>query len=612
MAHETANQKRKRGRPSNASQDTTSASRTQTTLTNSGTIANPRSQGGPEDADEAARPRKRGRPARTEAEPDAPEAEVEAPVKRKRGRPSLSQKPQYSAEPENAEEAPVPAPKPKKRGRPSHSQEETPADDVEDAGAATTNRLLKKRGRPSTTRVQEDEHERRGDSSQPKKRGRRPRAVGKENEAAENEDAAEADDEQEGDSSLLRRSERDRQSVGAWYKGTQEEDHEQEGSPETEERSRKPRRKKGRPVADPELGAEAAEPDTQPKKKKRGRPSLQNDAAQDTAEKSTEKPKKKRGRPSLEKDGQNGQKPNHRQRQSEDELDQDSAPERAPRRKGRPRTSDTSTHRPSQEHAGSRSPSPDPAPYRHLTTRVRRIPRDTITNKWSPLDATSIDSVTELLHSASRPVLLRLNNLQKHAQATAALNAISNRLRSRLTRGLPFPPATTSQRREDELEFERTVDGIQSLQAQLDPLLHGVSLLQREKERAEKELEREYRLLNALGANARSEARSRRDQLRKVHTLVPEPPSREDAEAKSGIGELQAVDKAVGKTFIGLDEDQDLKGAVEQLGNHIESMRGNLQQVQGVLPAIADSGAALRLALLPHLDQESYERVLLG
>jgi hypothetical protein len=245
------------------------------------------------------------------------------------------------------------------------------------------------------------------------------------------------------------------------------------------------------------------------------------------------------------------------------------------------------------------------------------VPRHVIENKWLPLDAPSVDNVTNLLHSASRPVLLRLNNARKHAQATAALNAISNRLRAKLTRGLPFPPATTSHRREDELEFERTVDGIHALEAQLDPLLHSVALLEKEKARAEKDLEQEYKVLNTLSANARSEARGRRDQLRKTHVLVPErePNKYDDTHpADDGdelLGELRPVEKGAGKTFADLKSDE-LKDLAARLANHMESMRGNLEQIEGIVPAIAETRAALKLALLPRLEQELLDQVLLG
>lgn len=44
----------------------------------------------------------------------------------------------------------------------------------------------------------------------------------------------------------------------------------------------------------------------------------------------------------------------------------------------------------------------------------------------------------------------------------------------------------------------------------------------------------------------------------------------------------------------------------------MESMRGNLQQIDGVVPAITKSKSALQQVLLKHLDDEQYDSILLG
>lgn len=60
-----------------------------------------------------------------------------------------------------------------------------------------------------------------------------------------------------------------------------------------------------------------------------------------------------------------------------------------------------------------------------------------------------------------------------------------------------------------------------------------------------------------------------------------------------------------------LQEDE-LLALSQQIGNHMESMRSNLGQVEGVLPAIVKTRAALQGALCEYLDPEQYEQVLLG
>lgn len=360
------------------------------------------------------------------------------------------------------------------------------------------------------------------------------------------------------------------------------------------------------------------------KSAKRGLQAGADQAGKENTE-NTEKPRRKNhGRISLNEETAPTEIQKPRRRKKDKQLAvaviEEAEPESGVEQESRPRTkqkraarasNQARQRRTSDEQAGSRSSSPEPAPYRHLVNHTRHITRHTIQETWSPLDSACVDSVANILHVASRPVLLRLNNLTKHAQATSALNAISNRLRSKLTRGLPFPPATTSNRREDELDFEYTVDGTEILEAQLDPLLHSVALLQREKERAEQELGRDYKILNSLSINAKSEMRGRKEQLRKVHLLVPDTRSDGNSPDSRRLGNLEVSETVTSKTFSMLEGD-DLQGLAGQLGNHMESMRGNLQQIEGVIPAITDSRAALRHALLSHLSQDAFDQVILG
>lgn len=540
--------------------------------------------------DESSRPKKRGRRANAEVPSQAqPEPEASQPQKTRRKR-GPSPVPQANGDREDREdEEPEPTER-RKRGRPRVSDTNGAVEvDQRRPDAVAENALPKKRGRP------------------PKEA-----EAAKDNEA----EADEADDENEGNSSLLRRSGRIRRSPGSLNKGGQE-----TANPAAERSSKAQKqkeRKKGRPPRDEEPVEEAEEESIPRPKKKRGRPSLNNQPPADAeAEPESQSQPKKRGRPaSLGEDATSAKekRKKHRDQPSQEQEDQVQEERRG---RGKPRHSNKSPpaarkHRRSSG-TPTRSSSPDsdgsPPRYRHLTTRTRRVPLNVVESKWTPLEGPAIASVTTLLQSASRPVLLRLNNAQKHTQAQAALNAVANRLRSKISRGLPFPPATTSARREEEFEFERTISGIQSLESQLDPLLHSVELLRREKERAQKDLDREYKLLGRLGSNARAEARERRERVRKMHVLVPEKP----AEAKGGdsVGEVVPAEEGSGRVFSDL-QDEELVGLAGQIANHMESMRGNLQQMDGIVPAIAKSQGLLRAALQSRLDPEQLENVILG
>ncbi|KAI1644120.1 CENP-Q, a CENPA-CAD centromere complex subunit-domain-containing protein [Daldinia loculata] len=546
--------------------------------------------------EEISRPRKRGRPANTEissqAQPEPKPSQTQK-AKRKRGPSPISQPNNDGNDGDEGDEdqGKLP-PDRKKRGRPraSPTNDETEAQEHSVANTRDENAPRSKRGRPV-----------------------KGLEATKSNEVEDDE----ADDENEGNSSLLRRSGRIRRSPESSNKGAQ-------GvvKPTNEERLgdqiTNKRQKKGRPPTNERTTAEAEQDPTPLHKKKRGRPSLSiqppaeaNPEPQGRLKKRDRQPPPPDENASSSTKGK-GKKPQGQPTQGQDvSIEEENRPRKQKPRQSNKTSPKSGRRRPSPD-AQDRSSSPDsatsPPRYRHLTTRTRRVPLNIIESKWTALEQPALTSVASLLQSASRPVLLRLSNPQRHGHAAAALNAVSKRLCSKIARGLPFPPATTSTRREEEFEFERTVSGIQALESQLDPLLHSVELLRREKERAEKELDREYKALARLGSNAHAEARERRDQMRKMHVLVPEKPPPESR--VDPVGEVVPTENISGKVFTDLDDE--LAGLAGQIANHMESMRGNLQQIDGVVPAITKSQGLLRAALQSRLDREQLDNIILG
>jgi len=59
-------------------------------------------------------------------------------------------------------------------------------------------------------------------------------------------------------------------------------------------------------------------------------------------------------------------------------------------------------------------------------------------------------------------------------------------------------------------------------------------------------------------------------------------------------------------------ENDELKALTRQVGSHMESMRANLQQVDGLVPQLVRSRAALQALLFRHLDPDRYEQAVLG
>ncbi|KAI0181623.1 CENP-Q, a CENPA-CAD centromere complex subunit-domain-containing protein [Hypoxylon sp. FL1284] len=603
-ATEVANQKRKRGRPTNASRDDDegNASGAQSKLTKQGQIATTSENIGNSDMDESARPRKRGRPANTSAHPEPepePEPEATRPSKsRRKRRPSPVAQPDENGDDERDEEPEL------------HQKPENPQ--------------RKKRGRPRTSNGSEQNEERdntaaAGEAMLSKKRGRPPKEseTGKDKEVA----AEEADDENEGNSSILRRSGRIRRSPDAPNNNAQVAQAASEQRPAKKKSKTGAKRDGALPNERPE-GETEQDSVSQPKRK-RGRPSL-SDRPPSDAETNAEPQNqpKRRGRPSLS--GENassstkskGKKPRNEPSHEEEAPEEEERPPRGRRRSSNnEQRKQRKRRRPSDEQARSSSPDSgaSPARYRHLTTRTRRVPREVIETKWTPLEGAALTSVGALLQSASRPVLLHAGGApRRQAQARAALAAVGGRLRRKVARGLPFPPpAGPGARREDELAFDRTVAGVQALESQLDPLLHGVDLLRRERDRAQRDLDRDYRALARLAANARAEARQRRDQARKMHVLVQDRPPQQQQQRESGEAFLPA-DKGSGRVFADLGGDEELGTVAGQIASHMESMRGNLLQMDGVVPEIAKSRGLLRAALQAHLDPEQLEDVTLG
>ncbi|KAK0389821.1 hypothetical protein NLU13_3394 [Sarocladium strictum] len=257
-------------------------------------------------------------------------------------------------------------------------------------------------------------------------------------------------------------------------------------------------------------------------------------------------------------------------------------------------------------------PSP-PKPYPHVARRTRRIRRSHISAKWSPLTAPSLAAANTILTLAHRPILQRLSQTSQRRQHTfAALRLITNRINRRLSRGIPFPPATSSgqgDKREVELDFEGVLDGRAVLERQLDPALHAVELLKREKRRMENELEKDYETLRNLEAGARGQARQQRELLKKAHELAPDG-RQGDMEPGEVVFKREDEEKR-GPLFTDL-KDEEMHGVALQLGGHVDSIRANLQQVDGIVPEMARSRAALQSVLMSHLDMNQYEKVVLG
>ncbi|CAD6442411.1 9687b910-f781-4429-b1e9-36b750e5a230 [Sclerotinia trifoliorum] len=258
---------------------------------------------------------------------------------------------------------------------------------------------------------------------------------------------------------------------------------------------------------------------------------------------------------------------------------------------------------------GADAEQPEPLSYRHLAAVTRRVSLETINTKWEALRPGCLDKISELLIDVQRPVVLQIHDERKKTQASTAIQMISRRLLSRIRKGMPFPKGTRTNR-EDDFDFEKILDYNRALESQLTPVLHSNDLLEAELRKEEILLENEERYLAELEANAKAETISRRQAARKAHPLL----QFEVNSTAKVLNDNMGIDGDATTASITLDTSkyQDLEGIFKNINGHVDSIKGNLQQVEGITEAMAKSKASVQAALFAHLDLEQYNDVVLG
>ncbi|EGX95538.1 hypothetical protein CCM_00192 [Cordyceps militaris CM01] len=263
-------------------------------------------------------------------------------------------------------------------------------------------------------------------------------------------------------------------------------------------------------------------------------------------------------------------------------------------------------------------PSPE-KPYPHVAPFTRRVRQSTIETKWSPLGRGSLKALTSILQLAQRPVLQRLtsSSAARAAPTEAALRLITKRI----------------------LDKIRGVAARDTLERQLDPVLHAVDLLGAETRRMEDELERDYERLRLMEAEARTRARENRSLLKKAHVLAPEDGAAEGG-ARGEDGQGVKFDKTTMNPFQACSffsfflliifarrrirlvltlaawlqniEDPEIKDMVATLGAHVDRLQANVEQTTGVGEQIQRTRAALQAVLAARVGAQTYEHVVLG
>ncbi|TVY81886.1 Regulator of drug sensitivity [Lachnellula suecica] len=232
--------------------------------------------------------------------------------------------------------------------------------------------------------------------------------------------------------------------------------------------------------------------------------------------------------------------------------------------------------------------------YQHIAAVTKNIAQNTIAAKWAPVTDNCVELIQQLLLDVQRPVVARLKEEHKRAQATTVVQMASRKLVRKISKGVPFPQSTRPQR-EDDFDFEKVLDHTRALEAQLTPALHANELLEDELSKEMTWLESEKTTLAELEANAKAAAASRKQAERKLHPLLQSeylPMDEED------LGYTQSSAVAISRVL----EQDSLQDIVQGLEGHMESMQGNLKQIEGVSEAISKSRAAVQATLFDHLD----------
>ncbi|KAG4257010.1 hypothetical protein FPRO03_04020 [Fusarium proliferatum] len=584
MALDPKPQGRKRGRPANASKQAPDASQD-------------RPDEYEADVEEAARPKQRGRP-KKKAQEDAPGeevAQVEKP-KKKRGRPSLEDR--------NAEKSTENAPQPKrKRGRPSLEKNQ----DAQEADPETVEEAVqpkRKRARPSLEKNQNEEPEQETEDAGKQKRKKKSKET-------QTEEPEEQPQPRKKGRKAAQQPEPEAEQAPAPRKRQRHEIKESEPEPVSEQEAQ-PRRSPRNSLRD--LGEDANNKGSKAERSKKKKDHVSQENAED--EQLEDAPKKrgrpKGGRPSTETAGEPQEEPQETNKKKRRGKEKDDAPS----------DSDESLASP-------------PKPYLHIASFKRTIRSSKVAADWTGLSGASLPTTKSILKLAQQPILQRMaptNNRRTHA--SAALHLVYRRMERKLARGLPFPPGNpsskTTKRRLDadggralELDFEAVLDGKAALERQLVPGMHAVELLKAEKERMGRELERDYEKLRNLEANARAQTRERKDLFRKAHVLTPTSRPASKDQDTTFVTDTKDQESLKVSLFHGISlrpensQKQDivntpLEPIALQLADHVESIRGNLQQADGLTPQLSRTKAALQDVLQRYLDEVTYEQVVIG
>lgn len=165
------------------------------------------------------------------------------------------------------------------------------------------------------------------------------------------------------------------------------------------------------------------------------------------------------------------------------------------------------------------------------------------------------------------------------------------------------------------------------MESQLTPALHANDLLEAELAKEKALLVAEQAYLDELEGNAKAESAKRKQGARNIHALL-QPSGATDVDELDDDFSVNTTDSTRPVTLdvstqsllllqmltksVQLLQDENLQTVVADLQGHVDSIEGNLKQVEGIAQAMAKSKAAVQVTLFGRLDSTQYEDLVLG
>jgi kinetochore protein Fta7 len=223
-------------------------------------------------------------------------------------------------------------------------------------------------------------------------------------------------------------------------------------------------------------------------------------------------------------------------------------------------------------------------PYVYLKPRTARIPQEKITSEWKSLNSSAVERVADILTVARRNVISSVKTKKRANEVEKIVDGVQQLLQRRLPR-MPFPPKT----KEINFDLEKLLDQRRGLESEMSTLIHSIELLKGELHKEEELTAQNQHQLEMIQKDAKLEDDFWRKKVKKNHSILSIDQS---LVVEDGPDEIGFVPQETVPSIMDYD-DEDLSPILSQLNDHLESIRTNHIQVEGIGEAIREAGIAV-------------------